>query len=48
MGTLPEDQCTYLKISRLIILRVRNVSKGFLEKIKTLFNYIDFSQHNNN
>jgi len=38
MSTLHEDLCIYLKISRLIILRVRNVSDMiFRENQNTLY-----------
>ena len=35
MDTLPEDLCTFITISRLILLRTRTVSDKFVEKIKT-------------
>ena len=35
MGTLHEDQYTFLIISRSVVLRMRNVSDKFVEKIKT-------------
>ena len=34
MGTLHEDQYTFLIISRSIFLRMRKVSDNFVEKIK--------------
>jgi hypothetical protein len=34
-GTLLEDQYTFLTISRLVPLTVRNVSDRIIEKIKT-------------
>jgi hypothetical protein len=35
MGTLHEDQCTFMVICRSVILRMRNCSDKFVEKIKT-------------
>jgi len=35
MGTLYEDQCTFLIISCLLVLRIRNISDKIVEKIKT-------------
>jgi hypothetical protein len=35
MGTLHEDLCTFIIISRSILLRMRNTSEQFVEKIKT-------------
>ena len=36
MGTLHEDQCAILTISRTILLRIRNISeKNAVQKIKT-------------
>jgi hypothetical protein len=35
MGTVYEDQYTFLTISRSVLLRMRNVSDKFAEKIKT-------------
>jgi len=34
-GTLLEDVCTFMIISRLILLRMRNISDRIVEKIKT-------------
>ena len=35
MGTLLEYLCTFMKISRRILLRMRNISDKVVEKIKT-------------
>jgi hypothetical protein len=34
-GTLHEDQYTFMNISHPILLRMRNISDKFVEKIKT-------------
>ena len=35
MGTLHEDQCTFMVISRSILIRMRKFSDKIVEKIKT-------------
>jgi hypothetical protein len=35
MGVLRDDLCTFMVISRLILLRIRNISDKFVDKIKT-------------
>jgi len=35
MGTVREDVGTFIKISRSILLRMRNISESLVEKIKT-------------
>jgi hypothetical protein len=39
MGTLHEDVCTFMTISRCIIIGIKNVSDRFGEKIKTRILY---------
>jgi len=34
-GTLHEEQCTFFITSRIVLLRVRNVQRKFVEKIQT-------------
>jgi len=41
-GTLHEDLYTSMKISHCILLRMRNVSDKFVEKIKTTFHVQNF------
>jgi hypothetical protein len=46
--TVLEDQYTFMIKSRLIILKMRNVSENFVEKIKTYFtlrNFFFFKSH---
>ena len=35
MGTLHENLCTFMVLSRLILVRKKNVSQKFAEKLKT-------------
>ena len=43
MGTLHEDMCTFVTISRLILLRIRNVSdKSCTENQNIHFAYSNF------
>ena len=47
MGTLHEDMCTFVTISRLILLRIRNVSdKSCTENQNIHFVYSNFFSEN--
>ena len=46
MGTLLEDEYTFLIIARKSFLAVRNVSDKFVEKIQTYISFSDFLLEN--
>ena len=42
MGTIHENQFTFIIISRSVLLRMKNISDEFVEKIKTNFTFSKF------
>ena len=40
-GARPEDLCTFVRISRCILLRMRNVLEKIVEKIKNTHFYVE-------
>ena len=46
MDTLREEKCIFLIISRSVLLNMRNISRNFVEKIKTrILSYVCCTEH---